>query len=105
MTQVELQYFEGCPNWRLTASHLAQLATEFPAMTVTLRPIESEAEAARAQFHGSPSLRINGVDPFADPDTAVALACRLYRTPNGTAGSPTADMLREALRAATGQDH
>ncbi len=37
---------------------------------------------------------VDDVDPFAEPDTAVGLSCRLYRTEDGgRAGSPTLEQL------------
>ena len=56
------------------------------------------AEAAEAQgFRGSPTLLINGTDPFADPDAPVGLSCRVYLTPDGMAGSPTIDQISAAI--------
>ena len=42
-----------------------------------------EREAAEAGMRGSPTLLINGVDPFAAPGQAPGLACRLYRDAAG----------------------
>jgi len=52
---VELLYFDGCPNWRVTNRHLDSLA------------------AGRIR--------------------------RVYQMPNGPAGSPTIEQLREVLIA------
>ena len=55
-------------------------------------------EAAQAVgFHGSPSIHIDGVDPFADLNAPVGLTCRIYRTPTGAAASPERSQLRAAL--------
>jgi hypothetical protein len=43
-------------------------------------------------------MLINGVDPFADPDAPVGLSCRVYRTDDGPAGSPTVEQLLAVLR-------
>jgi hypothetical protein len=40
---------------------------------------------------------VDGIDPFADERTHVGLACRMFRTPAGIAGSPTVEQLREAI--------
>lgn len=45
-------------------------------------------------FHGSPTVLIGGIDPFADVSTVVGLACRFYRTPDGPAEVPTIEQLR-----------
>jgi hypothetical protein len=55
-------------------------------------------------MHGSPTLLINGVDPFAAPGQAPGLACRLYRDVAGrAAGAPTVEALRRALDQASAQ--
>ena len=42
-------------------------------------------------------MLVDGRDPFADPDAPVGLACRLYRTEEGLAGSPTVEQLLAVL--------
>ncbi len=96
---VVLQYFDDCPNWRLAASHLEALTTEIPGLVVSLQQVESPEDAERLSFRGSPSILIDGVDPFAADDAPVAMACRVYSTPNGPAGSPTREQLRAAIMA------
>ena len=39
------------------------------------------------------------LDPFADAEAPVGLSCRMYQTPDGAAGSPTLDQLRQLLAA------
>ena len=97
---VTLQYFEGCPNWKVTETHLETLEVEGIELRVTHQLIETPEAAVEFGFRGSPTVLIDGNDPFADPDAAVGLACRVYRTDEGYAGSPTLDQLRDALSAA-----
>lgn len=54
----------------------------------------------RVGFHGSPSVLVDGVDRFSDPAAPVGLSCRIYQTPDGPAGSPTIEQLREILTQA-----
>ncbi|HNP16219.1 MAG TPA: hypothetical protein PKI99_07140 [Terrimesophilobacter sp.] len=63
--------------------------------------IESESDAARRRFLGSPSVRINGEDIEQDAAGRAdfALACRLYRG----GGVPPREILVEALRRAVGR--
>lgn len=62
---------------------------------VTHHLIETPAEARRVGFRGSPTVLLNGVDPFAAASDPVGgLSCRVYQTPDGPAGSPTLDQLR-----------
>ncbi len=60
--------------------------------------VETAEDAERLGFIGSPTVLIDGSDPFAAPGSPVGLACRLYVTPEGLAGSPTVDQLAEVLR-------
>lgn len=92
-----LLYFDDCPNWTTTAEHLEGLAEERPDLTFSRQLVESPEAAEQVGFHGSPSIQVNGVDPFADADAPVGLSCRVYQTPDGPAGSPTLEQLREAL--------
>ena len=95
---VELLYFDDCPNWRVTDGHLRTLAREFGDVTVTHLLVETPDEAERVGFRGSPTVLVNGVDPFAaDTDPVGGLSCRVYQTPSCPAGSPTLDQLREVF--------
>lgn len=94
--RAELQYFEGCPHWQ-TADHRLRQAAADQGLTVEHRVITTSAEAEAAQFRGSPTILIDGVDPFARGDEPVGLSCRLYQTPDGPAGSPTVSQLDAVL--------
>ncbi len=94
---VVLQYFDDCPNWREAAEHLEVLVGEVPGLVVSLQRVETGDDAERASFRGSPSILIDGVDPFGPDDAPVGLACRVYPTPDGPAGSPTLEQLRIAV--------
>lgn len=62
-----------------------------------------EAAVARG-FRGSPTVLIDGVDAFADMDAPFGLTCRVYRTEDGYAGSPSMPQLRQAIGAIPGSD-
>ncbi len=94
---ITLLYFDGCPNWVQAAEHLDALAREFPDVGVTRRLVDTDGEAQQIGFHGSPSILIDGVDVFAPEDAPVGLSCRMYQTPDGFAGSPTIEQLRDAV--------
>ena len=64
--------------------------------------VRSDEHARELEFHGSPTVLLNGRDPFAGSDTPVGLACRLYRTAHGTSGAPSVEQLVDAIQAATG---
>lgn len=96
--EVRLLYFDGCPNWRETDQRLRDALA---LAGLDLRPVcvsvTTPEEAERLRFRGSPSVLIDGVDPFADEAAPVGLSCRVFRTPDGLRGAPTVDQLFEAL--------
>lgn len=100
--EITLQYFDGCPNWKITAEHLSQLVDEGLITTVDYELVDTDETAVARGFHGSPTVLIDGVDPFVDEAAPVGLACRVYRTASGLIGSPTLPQLRQAINAARG---
>lgn len=94
---VTLLYFDDCPNWLDADAHLRTLQDEVPGLRLTRHIVDTPEEAERTRFRGSPSIIVDGVDPFADADAPVGLSCRMYQTPDGSAGSPKLDQLREVL--------
>jgi hypothetical protein len=55
-------------------------------------------------MHGSPTLLVDGSDPFAAPGEPPSLSCRLYRDASGRIGPvPSVEELRRALTA-TGEN-
>lgn len=94
--RIELQYFEGCPHWKLAEGRLRPLA-DARGIEIDHRLVTTPEEAESARFRGSPTILIDGRDPFASGDEPFGLSCRMYRTPHGPAGSPTVAQLEEAL--------
>ncbi len=99
---ITLLYFDGCPNWKIADERLAAIAAGRADLTVSRHLVDTPEEAERVGFHGSPSILVDGVDVFAEPDAGVGLSCRVYSTPDGLAGAPTVDQLREALTVNNG---
>lgn len=95
--EIQLLYFDGCPHWEVTDERLAVIAAERPDITLTRHLVETFDEAERVGFHGSPSILIDGVDPFAAADAGAGMACRVYQTPDGPSGAPTVEQLRAAV--------
>jgi hypothetical protein len=94
----------GCPNAATFAERLAAVLADQPDATVRHLLIAGEAEAVQAGMHGSPTLLIDGVDPFAGPQARPSLSCRLYRDPAGrAAAAPSVQALRLALTQASGE--
>jgi hypothetical protein len=99
--ELTLLIVPDCPNAAAFEERLAAALAGRPDVVVRRREIASEREAAEAGMHGSPTLLINGVDPFAAPGQVPGLACRLYRDAAGRAtGAPPVAALRRALEQA-----
>lgn len=104
--RIELLWWPGCPSFDRVLADLREALGELGAdpEAVQVVRIESEEDAARERFAGSPTIRVDGEDVLPPgADEPGGLTCRLYRLRDGRA-SPTPDPadLREALRAAIG---
>jgi hypothetical protein len=97
--QMEILYFDGCPTYRTAEETLrGVLAREEVEADVSLVSVNTDEEARRLRYPGSPTIRVDGEDLFPVTDrTEYALGCRMYATAEGLKGSPTAMMLRAAL--------
>ena len=96
--KLELLYFDDCPNWEVAAERLDHVATTRGLM-VERRLVTTPEEAEQARFRGSPTILVDGEDRFAAGDEPFGLACRVYQTPDGPAGSPTTEQLKAVLGA------
>lgn len=100
---IRVLYYEGCPSHEMALEDLRQvLDEEGIAAEITLEKVETEEQAERLRFPGSPTILIKGrdIDP-PPPDTRFALTCRAYRMEDGRVSPlPSPAMLRNALRAA-----
>ncbi len=98
--KVEVLYFGECPSYVAAQKTLREvlggLGTD---AEVEMVAVETDEEAGRLRFPGSPTIRIDGEDLF--PSSAERedwrLGCRVYAAPEGLKGSPTAAMIEEAL--------
>lgn len=96
---VTFLYFDGCPNSEVARERLAEALDRLglDPSVVTYATVETTEEAERLGFRGSPSILIDGTDPFAADESPVGLSCRIYRTNAGVEGAPTVDALTTAL--------
>jgi hypothetical protein len=98
--KVEILYFDGCPTYKATEKTLRKVIYEEGIdAEIQLVAVNTDEEAQRVRFPGSPTVRVDGEDLFPGPERAVyALGCRMYAASEGLRGSPTAEMLSVALR-------
>jgi len=77
--QIELLYFDGCPSWEGALENpKAALQAEGLQAEIHLVKVESDEEAARLKFLGSPSFRVDGVDWWPEERKRYNLSCRVY---------------------------
>jgi hypothetical protein len=88
---VTVQFFAGCPNWQTALDRIRLAANEIGVrVRVDKVEVETQHDAETLGFAGSPTILVDGRDPFGTPGVAPALACRVYTTPDGPAGAPAA---------------
>ena len=91
-----------CPNAPVLEDRLAAVLDGQAGVTVSRQVISTDGEAARWGMHGSPTLLIDGVDPFAAPGQPPSLSCRLCWDATGRGdGAPPVDALRRVLGQAS----
>jgi len=98
--QVKVLYFEDCPNWKVARQRLRD-AIETTGLgqevEVGYQAVETPEEAERVGFPGSPTILVEGRDPWAENDGPAGLSCRIYQTEHGPDGAPSVAQLAEAL--------
>jgi hypothetical protein len=102
IVDVELLVVPDCPNESVALSvlRLAFDRVGLAALSVRTTVIASQEQAQERGFVGSPTILINGVDPFGVAGQSPAYACRVYVTPAGLSGVPPLDKVISALTAA-----
>lgn len=102
--RVTLRYFDDCPSWRTADQRLraALERTGHSGVRIEYERVETADAAERLEFVGSPTILVDGIDPFTVAGAPVGLACRVYPTPEGLRGSPTVDQLVAVLAQPSG---
>ncbi|MDQ2959427.1 MAG: thioredoxin family protein [Candidatus Dormibacteraeota bacterium] len=97
--KITLQYFAGCPHMALAEQRLAEVLPEvgLTASDIERQVVESPERALLLDFHGSPTVVVNGRDAFPVDAAPAGFACRVYQTLDGPQGAPTVAQLREVL--------
>lgn len=96
---IEVLYITACPSWERTVENL-KVATDLLRIdsTITTRCVESVDNPATLGFAGSPTVLVEGVDPFSPSVPIDVLACRMYAWDGVYTSSPSTAHLIEVLR-------
>jgi len=72
----------GCPNAAVLGDRVAAVMDGRAGIWVSHQVISDQGEAAQWGMHGSPTLLIDGADPFAEPGSrrACPVGCTAMRT-------------------------
>ena len=96
---ITLLYFDGCPNWQVAKERIEVVLGQLGETgAVTLEHVETPEQADELDFRGSPTILIDGRDPF-EAAGPTGLSCRVYRTDAGLEGAPSVEQLLVALKA------
>ena len=100
--RISLLYTKNCPHRHEADANIRAALTDLGWGEVNVERIEirTAEHADLFGFRGSPTVLLDGEDPFADPAAPIALACRLYATDAGLVGTPTVKQLRAVLPTA-----
>jgi hypothetical protein len=99
--RVEVLVFDGCPNLEATLERArAAVAAANAHAEVQLVRVESDEDAKRLRFLGSPTVRVDGVDVdgSAKQRDDFGLQCRIYSVGGRLEGAPPIDWIAAALR-------
>jgi hypothetical protein len=103
MPHIVIRYFAGCPHWRIAEERVrdALRTAGLADVTVEYERVETIENAIRTGFRGSPTILIDGMDPFAEGDAPAGLSCRIYQSEAGPQGAPTVQELEAVLTGAS----
>lgn len=96
---ITIQHLPGCPNLALARARVDEAIrrTGASAPGLVVQEVPGPAAAEQVGFNGSPTILVDGVDPFAGSAAAPSFACRLYPTEAGPQGAPSLEQILEAL--------
>lgn len=99
---VELLVVQDCTHEGAAAARLREALDDVGLVATRFRTtvIDTLNQAEERGFVGSPTVLINGRDPFLAPGVQPAVACRRYSGGSGAVGVPPLRELRKALKRA-----
>jgi hypothetical protein len=95
---VTVLHVPDCPGAAVLRDRLVLVLGDALSAQVTWQVITDEDQARRYGMTGSPTLLIDGTDPFDQSGQQPSLSCRLYRDDDGTLGpAPSTAQLRTGV--------
>lgn len=96
---IDLLTVPDCPNRQAALDRVGAALRLLgnPSVNIAERIINDPEEAKAAGMRGSPTILVDGQDPFAGPDVDTSVSCRLFPS-NGTFdGAPSVEQLVTAM--------
>lgn len=102
VVEIEVLTVPDCPN-RATA--IARVREALRAIgeasaAITELVVDHPDRARETGMHGSPTILLDGRDPFASSSADTSVSCRLYRSDAGLEGAPSVEDLITAIAEA-----
>ena len=95
--RIDIAHVPDCPHVGLARSRVREALEQTGRDAVVREVVVASEEAATARgIQGSPTILIDGSDPFRSVD-APSLSCRFYPAPDGMQGAPSVEALVAAL--------
>jgi hypothetical protein len=88
----------GCPIAGVLDDRLTAILRDRADVSVSREAIFDRDEVERWGMHGSPTLLIDRADPFAAPEQAPGMSCRVYQDEDGQlSGAPSMVQVQQAI--------
>ena len=99
--KLDILHVPGCPGAAVLHTLLTPILAGHSDLQVTWHIVHNEDQARQQGMTGSPTLLVNGTDPFARPGQQPTLSCRLYPGEDNRPGpAPSITQLSAILRPA-----
>jgi hypothetical protein len=100
MLRVTFQYIDDCPSHEQALARLRKvLHEEGISVKIDIIKIESDEQAKRLRFVGSPTIIVNDIDIDPQTNDRYGLACRAYLLEDGRISPlPSEEMIRRVIR-------
>ena len=80
--RITLRHIAGCPHLPVVEARLRETLAELGVSAeIILERVETRADAKRLGFRGSPTVLIEGRDPFPVAEASIGLASALAALP------------------------
>jgi hypothetical protein len=95
---IDILHVPDCPNLGAARTRLRE-ALHAMGASASVREVEvaTPEQAVLTGMCGSPTILVDGRDPFEPTTDIPSVSCRLYATSDGIEGAPSVAQLTEAL--------